>query len=116
MQNQSFKAASDSFGSATFASDLAKKLIELALADKSGTYHLCNRGIFSYYEMAHIIEDHLKTGSNFSKVSFSELGLCAERPKYTPMMSRHPEAKMRPVKDALIDFLNQIQTNEKSLN
>ncbi len=43
-EGKSIKAISDSYGTPTFANDLAKSLRELAELDKPGIYHVCNSG------------------------------------------------------------------------
>ena len=43
-EGKSIKAISDSYGTPTFAKDLAKRLRELAQLDLPGIYHVCNEG------------------------------------------------------------------------
>ena len=43
-EGKSIKAISDSFGTPTFAKDLAKRLRELAELDLPAVYHVCNEG------------------------------------------------------------------------
>lgn len=45
----------DQIGSPTYTEDLSKKLVDMALSDKTGTYHVTNEGICSWYDLASYI-------------------------------------------------------------
>ena len=46
---------SDQIGSPTYTKDLSKVLVDMALSDKKGTYHVTNDGTCSWYEFAKYI-------------------------------------------------------------
>ena len=46
---------SDQIGSPTYTKDLSKVLVDMALSDKKGTYHVTNDGTCSWYEFAEFI-------------------------------------------------------------
>lgn len=46
---------SDQIGSPTYTLDLSKVLVDMALSDKVGTYHITNEGYCSWYEFAKYI-------------------------------------------------------------
>lgn len=56
------QAVSDKRGSPTFVSDLAANLLVLADSGRYGTYHCCNRGVCTRYDMAVKMMEVLKRG------------------------------------------------------
>lgn len=105
------KAIDDSFGTPTFADDLAKRLRELAAADLPGVYHVTNSGEgTSYYGFAEAICD----AGAFDKellqaTSHSELDRPAPRPISSKLACLISERlgfePMRGWKSALADFI-----------
>ena len=110
---RSIKAISDSYGTPTFAGDLAARLRELAEADLPGVYHVTNAGPgCSYLEFA---EKVCEVGGFDRRLvqpaSFADLKRPAPRPVSSKLACLISEklgfAAMRNWEDALADFLRR---------
>lgn len=111
-EGRSIKAINDSFGTPTFAADLARRLRELAEADLPGVYHVTNTGPgCSYLEFAEKICEM----GGFDKgllepASHADLKRPAPRPVSSKLACLISEklgfTPMRDWTEALGDFLN----------
>jgi dTDP-4-dehydrorhamnose reductase len=70
----------DQLGSPTFAADLAYGLIDLALSDASGTFHVTNRGAVTWNGFARAIFARAGLSVTVNAVSSSEFPRPARRP------------------------------------
>ena len=82
-ERKSIKAISDSFGTPTFAKDLAKRLRELAELDLPAIYHVCNEGEgTTFAEFAEKICELKGFDKNLiERVSMDSLSRPAPRPR-----------------------------------
>lgn len=107
------KAIHDSFGTPTFANDLAKRLRELAEADLPGVYHVTNAGEgSSYFGFAEKICDLSGLDKDLLQpTSHTELKRPAPRPVSSKLACLISEklgfAPMRNWEDALAEFIEQ---------
>ncbi len=108
---KSIKAIHDSYGTPTFANDLAKRLRELAEADLPGVYHVTNGGEgTSYFGFAEkICELGGFDKALLQPTSHAELKRPAPRPVSSKLACLISEklgfAPMRNWKDALAEFI-----------
>ncbi|MCC6327100.1 MAG: dTDP-4-dehydrorhamnose reductase [Acidobacteria bacterium] len=110
---RSVKAIGDSFGTPTFALDLAARLRELAEADLPGVYHATNAGPgCSYLDFANAVCDQGRFDhQRIEPASYKELQRPAPRPvssKLTCLVSEKLGfSQMRHWEAALADYLEQ---------
>lgn len=110
-ENRPFKAINDSFGTPTFAKDLAARLRELAVADVPGVYHAANDGPgCSYLDFANAAARLGNYDSELiESVSHKDLSRPALRPVSSKLACVVTEriglARMRPWEDALAEFV-----------
>ncbi|HET9697903.1 MAG TPA: sugar nucleotide-binding protein, partial [Terriglobales bacterium] len=52
MGNEPYPVAADQLGSATYTIDAARTMLDVFASKKYGTYHLCNRGACTRYDLA----------------------------------------------------------------
>lgn len=108
-----FKAIADSFGTPTFADDLAVRLRQLAVARAAGIFHATNSGDgTTYYQFAVTAAEALGAGSRMiERVSNTELKRPAARPRNSRLKCiRSNEVGLAPLRDwieALNAFLNE---------
>ncbi|NOT48186.1 MAG: dTDP-4-dehydrorhamnose reductase [Acidobacteria bacterium] len=120
-EGKAIKAIHDSYGTPTFADDLAKRLRELAAADLPGVYHVTNTGEgTSYFGFA---EKICELGG-FDKgllqpTSHAELERPAPRPVSSKLACLISEklgfAPMRKWEDALAEFISQQKRGQARL-
>lgn len=100
-------AIADSFGTPTYAPDLAERLRELAILDKPGIYHAANAGDGTSY--AEFARAAAKDASLVEDISAASLNRPALRPRNTKLRCLLSEkvglAPMRHWQDALKDHL-----------
>ena len=101
------KAIGDAYGTPTFASDLAKRLRELAAANTSGIFHVTNSGDgMSYFGFAEkICEIGGYDKDLIEQVSNDDL----KRPAPRPVSSKLASVRLEPLpdwEDALAEFLS----------
>ncbi len=88
LQRKAVKVPTDQFGMPTYAPDLAKKLVDLALDGASGLVHLAGQDLVSRYEFACRIAEHFELDKNLIEgVPTSELGQAARRPLHAGLRS-----------------------------
>jgi dTDP-4-dehydrorhamnose reductase len=97
-----FKAIDDSFGTPTYADDLASRMRELALGKASGIFHVVNQGPgASYFEFA--IEAARVIGiqaPDLNRVSNLELSRRAARPGNSRLRSlKYEKVGLKPLRD-----------------
>lgn len=106
------KAIADSFGTPTFAADLARRLRELALLDLPGVYHVTNAGSGTSYAgfARKICEIRGFDGNLIEDVSGNDLQRPAPRPVSSKLACLFSEkfglASLRDWEVALEEFLN----------
>jgi dTDP-4-dehydrorhamnose reductase len=112
-ERRTIKAISDSYGTPTFAGDLAARLRELAAADLPGVYHVTNSGPgCSYLEFAEKICEIGGFDRNLLEpISHAELKRPALRPASSKLACLISEKlgfdPMRDWEEALIDLIKQ---------
>jgi dTDP-4-dehydrorhamnose reductase len=110
-EGKSIKAIYDSFGTPTFAKDLAKRLRELAELDLPAIYHVCNEGNgTTFAEFAEKICELKGFDKNLiERVSMDSLSRPAPRPRDSRLKCLFSEKfGLSPLQDwekALIEFL-----------
>lgn len=75
----------DQCGSPTYAPDLAKALITIAVADQfiPGIYHFSNDGIITWYDFAKAIAEISASSCNVNAISTAQYPTPAKRPFYS---------------------------------
>ena len=76
----SLNIVADQIGSPTYTKDLSKLLVDMALSDKTGTYHITNDGYCSWYEFAKYIFETNGVDIKVNPISTSEYPTRANRP------------------------------------
>jgi dTDP-4-dehydrorhamnose reductase len=109
-RGERMKAIADSYGTPTYAPDLAARLRELAELDLPGVYHVVNSGEGTSYEgfARAAAEAALVEGVEIESVSMDSLKRPAPRPRNSRMRCLLSEAvglsPLRDWRDALRDF------------
>ena len=112
-RGQRFKAIDDSFGTPTFADDLAVRLRELAGMKAAGIHHATNSGDgTSYYDFALAVVEAMKADPQLiDGVSDAEMKRPAARPRNSRLRSeRSSDLGLLPLRDwqdALTDYLKE---------
>ena len=75
----------DQIGSPTYTKDLSKVLVDLALSDKTGTYHVTNDDICSWYDFAKYIFASNNVNIKLNPITTSEYPTRAKRPNNSKM-------------------------------
>ena len=76
---------SDQIGSHTYTKDLSKVLVDMALSDKKGTYHVTNDGTCSWYEFAKYIFESNNIDIVVNPIKTSDYPTKAKRPHNSRM-------------------------------
>ncbi|PQP84641.1 dTDP-4-dehydrorhamnose reductase [Paenibacillus sp. PCH8] len=112
----------DQQGSPTYTVDLAQLVYTLSLTEKYGIYHVSNSGICTWYEFAQAIGEEAVKQGRFKQPA--ELIPCttdqfprpAPRPAYSVMdqlaIRTNGLKPMRPWREALIAFLNELSVKQ----
>lgn len=79
------KVVDDQVGSPTFSLDLAKKIKEIALTDKYGTYHLTNTGRTSWYGFTLEILKNAGINAKIEPCTSDEYRRPAPRPSFSAL-------------------------------
>src|SRR5688572_11041805 len=110
-RGEKLKAINDSFGTPTYAKDLAIRLRELAQRDLPGIYHVVNAGNGASYEefARHALDSSGFRASEIESVETDALNRPAPRPRNSRLKCLLSEAIGLPVlpdwRDALKDFV-----------
>ena len=75
----------DQVGSPTYTKDLSKLLVDLALSDKTGTYHVTNDNYCSWYDFAKYIFESNNVNIKLNPITTSEYPTRAKRPSNSKM-------------------------------
>ena len=83
-------AITDVWASATYVRDLVPRVMEIVSRKRYATYHVVNSGLYSYYEFAVAVAQVLGISDSeltqlIEPIKLSDLGLRAQRPRYTPL-------------------------------
>lgn len=108
------RVVDDQVGSPTFTLDLAQATKLLLELDCTGTYHVTNRGVCSWYEFARRILEYAQVaGITVVPIKSGELNRKAARPAYSVLSNRKfmeaTKKAMRPWQVALNDCLSQMR-------
>jgi len=108
------RVVDDQVGSPTFTLDLAQATKLLLKLDCTGTYHVTNRGVCSWYEFARRILEYAQVaGVTVVPIKSGELNRKAARPAYSVLSNRKfmeaTKKAMRPWQVALNDCLSQMR-------
>jgi len=102
----------DQRGCPTFASDLAKAIMELIETPYYGTYHVTNQGETTWYDFAVKILKEAGVDTPVRPIKTSELGRPAPRPAYSVLsglfFSERGFTPLRHWEDALVEYLTNI--------
>ena len=102
----------DQRGCPTFASDLARALLELIETPYYGTYHVTNSGETTWYDFAVRILKEAGVDTPVRPITTKDLGRPAPRPSYSVLSNMLYEQRgftpMRPWEDALVEYLGKI--------
>ena len=99
-ERSSIGVVSDQAGSPTYAADLAKALLTIALAKQwvPGVFHYSNEGVISWYQFATAIRDLSKSDCEVHAITTADFPTPAARPAY----SAFDTSKIREVYDTVI--------------
>ncbi|HXF42497.1 MAG TPA: dTDP-4-dehydrorhamnose reductase [Pyrinomonadaceae bacterium] len=120
LHGREFTAINDSFGTPTFAVDLAKRIRELAILDLPGIYHVVNSGPgATFEEFARLAAKFLNCSEDLiAGISAEELKRPAPRPKNSRLACLLSErlglAELPDWKDALERFCAQVRSNQQA--
>ncbi|MDT8271827.1 MAG: dTDP-4-dehydrorhamnose reductase [Desulfomonilia bacterium] len=78
--HEKIHVVNDQWGSPTYANDLAKAMMILVELDARGTYHLCNRGRATWYDLAKKAVEFAELDTEVVPVSSQEFPRPAKRP------------------------------------
>ncbi len=117
---------SDQFGTPTYASDLAQKIINILAKDKfnkrempSQIYHYSNEGECTWFDFAKEIVDILQIDCTVCPITSNEYPQLAKRPKYSVLsknkISEEFDLSINNWKDSLKHCLNNIGFPNKTL-
>ncbi len=96
---------SDQFGSPTYAPHLAAALERLIETGSYGTYHLVNRGVASWYELACAIFRELGLGTPVRPVPTPAVPRPARRPRFSALTSlQRPLIPLPPWPEGVKEF------------
>jgi dTDP-4-dehydrorhamnose reductase len=114
MGNEAYVAANDQLGSATYTIDAAQTMLQVITAEVYGTYHVCNQGECTRYDLAKLAVEF--AGMNSSNVigrPISEMNRVGPRLKYAVMEMRALQEKGIPPprawEDALRAYVGTLQ-------
>jgi dTDP-4-dehydrorhamnose reductase len=105
-EGRSFRASRTSFVSPTYVPDLCHASLDLLVDGEKGLWHLANQGRMSWYDLAvRVVQE-----AGFDPASIeAEDGPAADN----SLGSRHG-AQLRPVEDAIADFVNAVRDQFKA--
>lgn len=103
MNQDEIKVVNDKFGSPTFGKDLIDGIKKLLLDNKSGVFHMSNKGMCSRYELAKFIAGVLGVDTKIISVDSSYFNLDANRGNSEAMVSNFDIT--RPWEEALKEYL-----------
>lgn len=83
------RVVDDQIGSPTYSFDLAKKIKEIALTDKFGTYHLTNSGSTSWYGFTLEILKNAGISAKIEPCTSEEFLRPAPRPKFSVLDNKN---------------------------
>lgn len=86
--NESLRVVNDQWGSPTFAPDVAKAIAQLMEVDARGTFHVCNRGKATWYDLASKAIELVGLGTKVIPISTEEYPLPAKRPAYSILSTK----------------------------
>ncbi|WP_445505436.1 dTDP-4-dehydrorhamnose reductase [Niallia sp. 03091] len=107
----------DQFGSPTYTYDLARLLIDMALADKYGVYHASNEGFCNWAEFAKEIFKVAENSVIVNSITSEQYPTKAVRPKNSRMSKQKlVEKGFKPLpnwQDALIRYVQKLSEEVK---
>ena len=78
--HEKIRVVNDQWGSPTYAKDLARAIMMLVELNARGTYHLCNRGRATWYDLAKKAVEYAELNTEVIPVSSQEFPRPAKRP------------------------------------
>lgn len=103
------RVVDDQHGSPTYAGDLAEGLVGLVEAGAHGLYHLANRGVASWWDVARAaLEVGGKPHVEIQRVTTKEFPRPAERPAWSVLDCTRAErlgVRLRPWREGLVAYL-----------
>lgn len=101
---ESFEAASDVIVSPTYVPDLVNAVLDLAIDNERGVWHLASNGAVTWEELARRAARAAGVGARtLRSVTVEELQLTAPRPRYSALASERA-AIMAPLDDAIARY------------
>lgn len=85
-ERDSIGVVADQFGCPTYAGDLARAILHLAISEKTrGVYHYCNEGVISWFDFATAIRDMAGLSCEVKPILTSDYPTPAKRPAYSAL-------------------------------
>ena len=105
----------DQLGNPTYAADLARELLRIALSDSFGVWHCTNEGVCSWADLAQAAFELSGSACKVKRCSSADWKRMnpqsADRPAFSALKNAHLQATigntMRPWREALADYLAQ---------
>jgi len=108
----------DQFASFTNVDDLAEVIFLLIKSENYGIFHVVNSGVGSWLDFALKAKELMKFKTEIKPVKTEELNLPAQRPRFSPLASKHLEflfnKNMRKWEDALVEFIKSVSKEQKN--
>lgn len=108
---------SDQVGSPTYTKDLSKVLVDMALSENVGTYHITNEGFCSWYEFAKYIFEINNIDIKVNPIMTSDYKTTALRPINSKLSKSKLDEdgfnRLRNWKDAVLEYCNELKKEGK---
>jgi dTDP-4-dehydrorhamnose reductase len=106
---ESVRVIDDVFMSPTYTADAARLIRHIVTGDlPSGTYHVTNKGVCSWYEFAAAVFRLMDLRVDLAPIKSASLNQKARRPRYSALASiRLKSAAVRSWEDALEAYLRE---------
>lgn len=87
LRKNEISVVNDQFGSPTYASDLAKVILNIISSGiwHPGIYHYCNEGVISWFDFAEAIKEISGSHSKINPVPSAQYPTPAKRPSYSAL-------------------------------
>lgn len=108
LQNQCTMTVADNVMiSPTYVPDLVHRSLDLFIDEEKGIWHICNDGKLTWYELATMVADRMKTGArNLVATPADQMNWKAKRPSYSVLKSERG-GKLPTIENALERYFQE---------
>ena len=118
-KGEAIRVVNDQHGSPTYTLDLARTILVLMEKDLSGTYHVSNRGVTTWFEFARTIFAKASIDIEVTPISTEDYKTRAKRPKNSAFDMKKLDIDagigMRHWKEGLADYLSLREKQNQSI-